>query len=176
VSRFRRWGKGERTDADNVDLSEDEHAWWANGRVQSAPGLLTEPTPEPTPTPPSAPGPHEPWDFTDVFAADVDGAIDREFGEGTADGAQAADARNLAEVFAEESAYRALGVEPGATWDDVVTAHRRLAKRFHPDRLISADDQTRREGEQQMIEANAAYETLRQRLRPHSRTTGLFTS
>lgn len=174
MARFRRWGKADQSDADNVDLSQDEHAWWANGRVQSAPGLVNDPA-DPAPTPPK-PGPHEPWDYTDVFAADVDGAIDREFGPGAADGAQAADARNLAEVFAEESAYRALGLEPGASWDDVVTAHRRLAKRFHPDRLISADEATRRDGEQQMIEANAAYETLRQRLRPHSRTTGLFAS
>jgi len=171
VARFRRWGKAEQSDADNVDLSQDEHAWWANGRVQSAPGLAPEARPEPAPTP--DPGP---WDFTDVFAADVDGAIGREFGEGTTDATETSDARNLAEVFAEEAAFRTLGVEPGASWDDVVVAHRRLAKRFHPDRLISADDRTRAEGEQQMIEANAAYETLRQRLRPHSRTTGLFSA
>jgi hypothetical protein len=39
-----------------------------------------------------------------------------------------ADAQTLAD------AYRALGLEPGATWDDVRAAHRRLAKAFHPDR------------------------------------------
>lgn len=169
MARFRRWGKTEHADPDNVDLSQDEHAWWTHGRVQSAPGLATETAPEPMPA--TDPGP---WDFTDVFAADVDGAIGREFGEPVADPGTPSDARNLAEVFAEEAAYRTLGLEPGAAWDDVVVAHRRLAKRFHPDRLISADDQTRAAGEQQMIDANAAYETLRQRLRPHSRTTGLF--
>lgn len=173
MARFRRWGKAEQSDADNVDLSQDEHAWWTNGRVQSAPGLAPEAPPEPAPAPAADPGP---WGFTDVFAADVDGAIDREFGEGATDATETSDARNLAEVFAEEAAFRTLGLEPDASWDDVVLAHRRLAKRFHPDRLISADDQTRAEGEQQMIEANAAYETLRQRLRPHSRTTGLFSA
>lgn len=175
MARFRRWGKADQSDADTVDLSEDEHAWWASGRVQSAPGLAPEP---PTVEAPSAtPGPAEdpaPWVYTDVFAADVDGAIDREFGEGHGADDRVADARDLAEVFAEESAYRALGLEPDATWDDVVTAHRRMAKRYHPDRLVGAEEHLRAEGEQLMIEANAAYETLRRRLRPHNRTGGLF--
>src|SRR3954447_24269770 len=30
-------------------------------------------------------------------------------------------------------AYRALGLEPGAPWEDVRAAHRRLAKELHPD-------------------------------------------
>ena len=172
MARFRRRGKTQRSEADNVDLSHDEHAWWTNGRVQSAPGLASVAPPEPDQAPPTE---RAPWDYTDVFAADVDGAIDREFGEPAGDDEQGSEDRNLVEVFVEERAYRILGLEPGVSWDEVVLAHRRLAKRYHPDRLISADDQTRVDGEQQMIEANAAYETLRQRLRPHSRTTGLFT-
>lgn len=179
MARFRRWGKADQSDADTVDLSQDEHAWWTSGRVQSAPGLSSEPPVAGTPE--TAAGPAEdpaPWVYTDVFAADVDGAIDREFGTGGSEDAAdaAADARDLAEVFAEESAYRALGLEPDATWDDVVSAHRRMAKRYHPDRLVGAEEHLRAEGEQLMIEANAAYETLRRRLRPHSRTSGLFSA
>lgn len=178
MNRFRRWVKADESDADTVDLSEDEHAWWTSGRVQSAPGLAPDPATDPPG--PAAPPIEEaaPWVYTDVFAADVDGAIDREFGDAPGDGDEARDAgaRDLAEVFAEESAYRTLGLEPEATWDDVVTAHRRLAKRYHPDRLVGADEHLRAEGEQLMIEANAAYETLRRRLRPHSRTSGLFSA
>lgn len=178
MARFRRWGKADESDADTVDLSEDQHAWWASGRVQSAPGLGPEPTvgsPDTSAAPLEDPAP---WVYTDVFAADVDGAIDREFGDadGNGDEDRGAGGRDLAEVFAEESAYRTLGLEPDATWDDVVTAHRRLAKRHHPDRLVGADEHLRAEGEQLMIEANAAYETLRRRLRPHSRTSGLFST
>src|SRR5690606_35227178 len=43
VNRFRRWVKADESDADTVDLSEDEHAWWTSGRVQSAPGLAPDP-------------------------------------------------------------------------------------------------------------------------------------
>ena len=179
MARFRRWGKADESDADTVDLSEDQHAWWANGRVQSAPGLGPDPAEE-TPAAATRADEQAPWVYTDVFAADVDGAIDREFGDADRVGddadARAADARDLAQVFAEESAYRALGLDPEATWDDVVSAHRRMAKRYHPDRLVGAEEQVRAEGEQLMIEANAAYETLRRRLRPHSRTSGLFSA
>ena len=173
MARFRRKGKASEPATDNVDLSDGDHAWWANSRVQHAPTF----TPEESDLPAAAPGAAEdaPWGYTDVFAADVDGAIDREFGDDGADAAgQRADARNLADVFVEESAFRTLGLEPGAAWDDVVLAHRRMAKRFHPDRLIHAEDHERAEGERKMIEVNAAYETLRKLRRPHSHTTGLF--
>lgn len=179
MARFRRKAKAGDGAGDNVDLSESEHAWWTTGRVQHAPGAAPDLAPPPAArsfehTPP------DPWVYTDVFAADVDGAIDRELGDpATASGGAGAtddDARSLAEVFVEESAFRVLGLEPGADWDEVVAAHRRMAKRCHPDRLISADDDTRSQGEQAMIDANRAYETLRRRLRPHSRTTGLFAS
>lgn len=177
MARFRRRARTGDGAGDNVDLSESEHAWWTSGRVQHAPGAAPDLAPPPEP-PPFEQTPPDPWVYSDVFAADVDGAIDRELGDpppasggaGDAD----ADGRSLAEVFVEESAYRVLGLEPGADWDAVVAAHRRMAKRFHPDRLISADDVTRSHGEQAMIDANRAYETLRRRLRPHSRTTGLF--
>lgn len=181
MARFRRKAKGEAkargeaTASDAVDLSESEHAWWASGRVQHAYGLAAEPSPAPEPDAPE----FEPWTFTDVFAASVDGEIDHDgvLG-GPADTADPpSDTRDLAEVFVEESSYRALGLQPGASWDEVVQAHRAVAKRFHPDRLIHADEATREQGEEQMRSANAAYEHLRKQHHQNQRpTTGLFKS
>ncbi len=172
MGMFRRKAKDGEPAADSVDLSDGDHAWWANTRVQHTPTFTPE---APDTAEPAAEPAADPWDFTDVFATDVDGAIDREFGaEGAPAGTADHAGRNLAEVFVEESAFRTLGLEPGAPWEDVVLAHRRLAKRFHPDRLIHAEDHERAEGEQKMIEANAAYETLRKLHRPHSHTSGLF--
>ncbi|MCB1014466.1 MAG: J domain-containing protein, partial [Acidimicrobiales bacterium] len=119
--------------------------------------------------------PGTPWGFTDVFAADVDGAIGRELGDAAAEPDPVEDGRSLADVFALEAAFRTLGLEPGAPWDEVVLAHRRIAKRCHPDRLVHADDETRRRGEQEMIDANAAYERLRAQQRPSPHSSGLFT-
>jgi hypothetical protein len=36
--------------------------------------------------------------------------------------------------FSKEEAYKILGLEEGASTDDVVTAHKRLVQRLHPDR------------------------------------------
>lgn len=169
---FRRRAKAAEPATDNVDLSDGDHAWWASSRVQHAPSYAPE-----APDGDGAPDAQGRWDYRDVFAADVNGAIDREFGPQGADSPRPDDeGRDLAEVFAEESAFRALGLEPGAPWDDVVVAHRRIAKRYHPDRLIHAEDHERVEGEQKMIEANAAYETLRRLQRTHRPVTGFFTT
>src|SRR5215212_9073409 len=35
-------------------------------------------------------------------------------------------------------AYRVLGIDWEASWDEVVTAYRNLARRWHPDRLAEA--------------------------------------
>jgi hypothetical protein len=51
--------------------------------------------------------------------------------------------------------YATLGLEPGASPEDVTLAYRRLAKRWHPDRAGT------RESAQRMAEINAAYELLR---------------
>lgn len=61
--------------------------------------------------------------------------------------------------------YGVLGLEPGATLDEVVGAHRALAKRYHPDRQLSASDADRAEADLKMRRVNAAYHELRSRLR-----------
>lgn len=169
MARFRRKARGGSEATDSVDLSENEHAWWANSRVQHAYGMGTE-----APAAPEAAAPEfEPWTFDDVFAANVDGEVGR---DDATEAAGPSDSRDLAQVFLEESSYRVLGLEVGATWDEVVLAHRRIAKRFHPDRLIHADDATRSEGEEQMRNANAAYEHLQKQHRRNRPATGLFSN
>jgi hypothetical protein len=51
--------------------------------------------------------------------------------------------------------HAVLGLDPGASPDDVHRAYRRLAKRFHPDRAGDGE---------MMISINAAYDLLRDRL------------
>ena len=52
--------------------------------------------------------------------------------------------------------YATLGLEPGASPEDVTMAYRRLAKRWHPDRAGTG------EAAQRMAEINAAYDLLRE--------------
>lgn len=53
--------------------------------------------------------------------------------------------------------HAVLGLEPGASPDEVQRAYRALAKRFHPDRAG-------REAGEMMISINAAYDLLREQL------------
>jgi hypothetical protein len=60
--------------------------------------------------------------------------------------------------------YAVLGLPVYATWADVTAAHRHLAKRYHPDRMLDASDGERQHAEQQMRLINQAYSQL-QRVR-----------
>jgi DnaJ domain len=53
--------------------------------------------------------------------------------------------------------HAVLGLDPGASPEEVQRAYRALAKRFHPDRSGAADGEL-------MISINAAYDLLRERL------------
>ena len=60
-----------------------------------------------------------------------------------------------------EDAWAVLGLTPGAPWKDIAAAHRRLAMRHHPDRLLDASPEDRAASEDTMREVNVAYNVLR---------------
>lgn len=186
---------------DNVDLSGAEHAWWAGGERRTvsigpptgtperrADGPATIPATVPTPLPtampamagagapagstlPSPAGPRvaappvPPRDPAAVAAAaaaaraTLDPSNDP-WRRSTSPGALAA--------------YRALGIDWEANWDEVVTVFQEQAARWHPDRLARADAQVRAEGERRMGELTRAYHELERILRPKRRQ--LFTT
>jgi len=57
--------------------------------------------------------------------------------------------------------YLCLGLSPGASQRDVRAAYRRLALELHPDRLMHAPAERRRQAEQRLKDVNAAYRALR---------------
>lgn len=57
--------------------------------------------------------------------------------------------------------YSMLGVSGEATWTEIVVAHRRLARQFHPDQFVDADAAVRAEAEDRIRDINWAYNTLR---------------
>ena len=64
--------------------------------------------------------------------------------------------------------YAVLGVPNSASWDEIVAAHRSLARRFHPDRVASLaegpdDELVKTAGDQIMAKINGAYRELRVR-------------
>lgn len=57
--------------------------------------------------------------------------------------------------------YRVLGIESGATDDEVKRAYRRLAMKYHPDKVATLGDEIRKNAESQFRIINEAYETIR---------------
>lgn len=58
-------------------------------------------------------------------------------------------------------AWAVLGLQPGATWKEITGAHRRMAMKHHPDRLVGASAEQRAKSEETMREVNVAYSVLR---------------
>ena len=158
--------KERREQADLVDLGGDDHAWWANARVTQ--GFRAA----------------RPEDV--VEDARPEGAREREH-ERSSDGSlfdapppqqptmdqpwpPRPPVRREADL---DQHYRTLGVDARATWEEVVVAYRRHARRWHPDRLAEADPAEQSEAQRRMSELNIAYESLRKRLQPRRR--GIFT-
>ncbi len=151
---FRR-AEGDPDEA-GADLSEDEHAWWA-AREEVA-GVPRGVAPDDEVEEAEA---HS--GFADYWSAES------LFDEGT--GPKAAPPpprREQAEAEAAaaggmdlDSAHLVLQVPIGVSWEDITSAHRKLAKLYHPDRLIAHSPEAKELGRSRMAEINAAHATLR---------------
>jgi DnaJ-class molecular chaperone len=60
-----------------------------------------------------------------------------------------------------DNPYRVLGLTDEATDAEVDLAYRRLIAQYHPDRLIGAADELRRQAEAKAREINGAYDRIR---------------
>jgi DnaJ-domain-containing protein 1 len=66
-------------------------------------------------------------------------------------------------VLDETDPYVVLGLPSSASWEEITSAHRRLAKLHHPDRLVDATPDQRENGDRRIRELNIAYMELRRR-------------
>ncbi len=66
-------------------------------------------------------------------------------------------------AFDPDDPYVVLGVPASASWEQIVSSHRRLAKLHHPDRLLEASPEDKEASADRMAEINLAYAELRRR-------------
>lgn len=142
---------GDDEDPDEpVRLDDDAHAWWAQRPVED----LWRPRP-------GAPAP-EP--DRDVLAEHFGADWRTSFGfDPPPPPAAAADdeAAPVEELPDGDDAYAVLGVEPSATWEEIVAAHRLMARRHHPDRVATRGSDVVAAAEERIVRVNAAYAELR---------------
>ena len=56
--------------------------------------------------------------------------------------------------------YEVLGVEKNASTDDIKSAFKKLALKWHPDRWVSGTEEVKKNAEEKFKEASEAYEVL----------------
>lgn len=59
--------------------------------------------------------------------------------------------------------YKVLGIDSSATDDEVKRAYRKMAMKYHPDRVAGMSEELQRNAAEQMKEINEAYDTIKQR-------------
>ena len=59
--------------------------------------------------------------------------------------------------------YRVLGIDSSATDDEVKKAYRKMAMKYHPDRVAGMSEEMQRNAAEQMKEINEAYEVIKER-------------
>ena len=77
-------------------------------------------------------------------------------------GVQSADFESIKAMFFKnpDSAYKILEIAPGATASEIKTAYRRMAKKYHPDKLQHMDEAYRKGAQEKFQKVQEAYEQL----------------
>lgn len=187
--RFPRRPRAEDPEDDDepVRLDDDAHAWWSQRpaedllRPARRPPAPSEEPPRDIlaehfgpdwrtswgldPTPPRRP---EGRDDPGLVPPEVGAARTEQATSHAIDQAAAAPGRSTdddTERGAEEraDAYALLGVEPTASWEEIVAAHRAMARRHHPDRAVARGPEAAAAAEERIRLVNAAYAELRVR-------------
>jgi hypothetical protein len=141
-------------DDETADLSEDEHAWWAAREGVAGVPRGNAPPPE-APTDSAEESKFEDyWSAESLFdEQQTKAAPPPPHGE--------AHELDLPGAMDLDSAHLVLQVRIGVTWEEITAAHRKLAKLYHPDRLIEYSHEAQEIGRGRMAEINAAHATLR---------------
>lgn len=84
---------------------------------------------------------------------------------GDGDGRQEERREREAEGVDEEGdPFRILGIEPGASPDEIKAAYRRAAAKYHPDKVTHLGKEFQELAHKKLVAIQRAYETLRRRL------------
>jgi len=77
-------------------------------------------------------------------------------------GVQQADFESIKAMFFKnpDSAYKILEIAPGATASEIKSAYRRMAKKYHPDKLQHMDEAYRKGAQEKFQKVQEAYEQL----------------
>lgn len=137
--------------AEGHRLDDEDHAWWDQTDVER---VWT----------PKVHKAAEPEEKRDILAEHFGEDWRTSFGfTPPTEEELATEAARDQQALDDQDPYKVLEVEPTATWDEIVAAHRHQARVHHPDRLFGQSEEEKAEGEERIRVINGAYQELRVR-------------
>lgn len=138
---------------ERANLDGAEHAWWATAELERA----WRPRPPHTDPPPEE-------ERREILAEHFGDDWRTSFGFSEPTSAeQEAKAAVEERAIDDQDPYEVLQVDPSASWEEIVAAHRHQARAHHPDRLLGVPTEEQAEGEERIRVVNAAYQELKVR-------------
>jgi DnaJ-domain-containing protein 1 len=153
----------EGADDGDADLGADEHAWWAQRDIEDAWTPHARPDPEEEAPPRDVLADHFGADWRTSFGFDDPSGpvpsdpVPNPPEPGLAD----PEAEAPVPVIDTSDPYAVLEVDPAASWEQIVTAHRNQARRHHPDGLFGRSEEEVAAAEDRIRSINVAYQELR---------------
>ena len=101
--------------------------------------------------------------YLGISASDYTSIFERHVGYGDSNYSGNSNRSNYSGSTYDKDPYRVLGIDSSATDDEVKKAYRRMAMKYHPDRVAGMSEEMQRNAAEQMKEINQAYEVIKQR-------------
>lgn len=139
--------------ADSVALGGDDHAWWDQREVTDVVKPKRRRSAEQ----------QAKAEGRDILAEHFGLDWRTTFGFAPPAEEDQAETQRQQDGLDEADPYRVLGVAATASWEEVVAAHRAMARLHHPDRLFGQSEEKKAEGDDRIRATNAAFQELRVR-------------
>lgn len=102
-------------------------------------------------------------DYTSIFERHV-GYSDNSYSSSSGySGRSGSSGRSSSSGTYDKDPYRVLGIDSSATDDEVKKAYRKMAMKYHPDKVAGMSEEIQRNAAEQMKEINRAYEVIKER-------------
>lgn len=98
--------------------------------------------------------------YLGISQSDYTSIYERHVGNG--DSGYSSNSRNTRTSGYSKDPYKVLGVDSTATDDEVRKAYRKMAMKYHPDRVAGMSEEMQRNAAEQMKEINRAYEVIKE--------------
>ena len=141
-----------RGPGDKERLDDESHAWWAQAEVEDVWKPREPRTRKADDGQRDILAEHfgEDWRTSFLYAPPTEEELEQE-------------RRREQQALDDQDPYKVLQVEETATWDEIVAAHRSMARTHHPDRLVGQSEEEQAAAEERIRVINQAYAELRVR-------------